>query len=136
MSASGQGLNDRPDNILGEYRVTRDGEESKVRFTKEPDGTYKAQVFWVKNDKDKNGNKRLDGKNPDKSLRNTPCDRILLIWNLKYDEAKKQWSGGKIYDPTRGIRANVTCTFEVDGNLKVKGSLMGISETVSWIKEK
>lgn len=133
---SGRGLNDSPDNILGEYYVTRDGEESRVMFTKEPDGTYKAQVFWVNNDRDKNGNKRLDLKNPDKNLRSTPCDRIVIVWNLKYDSAKKRWSGGRIYDPTRGIRANVTCSFNVDGNLMVKGSLMGISETAVWIKEK
>ncbi|MCM1177087.1 MAG: DUF2147 domain-containing protein [Bacteroidales bacterium] len=136
LALTAQDLNSVADSILGDYYVERDGEQSKVRFTKESDGTYKAQVFWVKNDKDKNGKKRLDEKNPDKSLRNTPCDKILLVWNLGYNSGKKCWDGGKVYDPIRGIKANVKCSFGDDGKLKLRGSLLGISETVSWTKIK
>lgn len=136
LALTAQNLNSIPDSILGDYEVVRAGEDSKVRFTKDADGTYKAKIIWVKNDKDKNGRKRLDEKNPDRSLRNTPCDEILLVWNLKYNVDKKCWDGGKIYDPIRGMRANVTCLFGNDGKLWLKGSLLGISETVSWEKLK
>ena len=125
-----------PDDILGEYYVEQNGEQSRVRFSKAGDGTFQAHVVWVRNDLDKQGRKRLDEKNPDKSLRNVPCDRILLVWNLKYNPEKGNWSGGKVYDPTRGIRANATCWFEDGTHLKLKGSLLGIAETVVWIKEK
>ncbi|MDE7128210.1 MAG: DUF2147 domain-containing protein, partial [Bacteroidales bacterium] len=125
FAVKAQDLNSIPDSILGDYHVVRSGEDSKVRFTKADDGTYTARVFWVKNDKDKNGKKRLDEKNPDKSLRNVPCDEILLVWNLKYNPEKKCWDGGKVYDPTRGMKANVTCVFDNEGNLKLKGSLLG-----------
>ena len=125
-----------PDDIIGEYYVVQNGEESRVRISKTPDGTYEAQVFWVKNDTDKNGKKRLDEKNPDKSQRAVPCDKIKIIWNLKYDSQKDIWSGGKVYDPTRGLRANATCSFSDESHLKLKGSLFGISETVIWVKEK
>ena len=124
------------DDIIGTYQGTQEGEPFKTSVTKNNDGTYKAQVIWVKNDKDKDGKKRLDEKNPDKSLRNTPCDKIVLFDHLKYDASRKQWGNTKIYDPTHGIKANVVCHFGKDGSLNVKGSLMGLSQTVVWTKVK
>lgn len=46
--------------------------------------------------------------------------------------SKKQWDGGRIYDPQRGLVVNLTIRKLPDGNLSVKGSLMGISETFTW----
>ncbi|MBQ0095560.1 MAG: DUF2147 domain-containing protein [Bacteroidaceae bacterium] len=124
--------NGKADNIAGNYLVRFGNEESKVRVTKEKDNTFTAQIYWVKDAFDKDGKKRLDVDNPDKSLRNVPCDEIVLIRGLKYNSSKQQWDGAKIYDPTRGIRANAVLRFNEKGQLAVKGSLMGISETVIW----
>lgn len=124
--------NDKADNIVGNYSVKMGGEESKIRISKEKDNTFKAQIYWVKNDLDKDGKKRLDIDNPDKSLRNVPCDEIVIIQGLKYNSSKKQWDGAKIYDPTRGIKANAVFKYNEKGQLTVKGSLLGISETVIW----
>lgn len=129
-----QGLNDNADNILGNWRATRNGEVSKVRITRSADGTYSAQVYWVEVDKDKDGNKKLDRKNPDKSLRSTPCDQIVLIRGLKYNADKKQWDGTEVYDPTKGIRAKCVVRFEPDGKLRIKGSILGISQSAYWDK--
>ncbi len=128
-------LNSNADNIIGMYYVAHEGEESKVRFTKESDGTYTAQTVWVKGCRDENGNVlQRDVKNPDKKLRNTPCDSIVLITGLEYNAGKQRWDGGKVYDPTRGIRANATCYFGEDGRFRLKGSLLGFSQTVIWEK--
>ena len=129
-----QGLNDKADNILGNWRATRGGEVSKVKVSRSADGTYMAQVYWAEVDKDKNGNKKLDRKNPDKSLRNTPCDQIVLIRGLKYNAEKKQWDGTEVYDPTKGIRAKCVVRFEDDGRLRIKGSFLGISQSAYWEK--
>ena len=129
-----ESLNSQADNIVGLYYVSYDGEESKVRFTKEADGTYRAQTVWVKDCRDADGNVRRDEKNPDKRLRNVPCDSIVLITGLEYNKAKHRWDGGKVYDPTRGIRANATCFFGEDGRFRLKGSLLGFSQTVIWEK--
>jgi len=129
-----QGLNDKADNILGNWLATRGGEVSKVKVSRSADGTYMAQVYWVEVDKDKNGNKKLDRKNPDKSLRNTPCDQIVLIRGLKYNAEKKQWDGTEVYDPTKGIRAKCIVRFEDDGRLRIKGSILGISQSAYWEK--
>lgn len=132
--AAQNNLNTKCDNILGEYSGIQGGFEFRARITKNSDNTYKAQIYYIKNDKDANGKKYLDEKNPDKNLRSTPCDRVVLFNGLKYNSEKKQWDGTKIYDPQRGIRANVVISFTDTGKLKIKGSLMGISETVYWKK--
>ena len=76
------------DAILGTYASVQAGHEYHAKITKKADGTYKAQVIWVK-------------------------DAI---------------------DPDRGIRANVVVRFTSDGQLSLKGSVLGISETVYWTR--
>lgn len=134
LAASAQNLNEVADNILGEYLLIHNGFESKVRITKSNDNTYMAKVYWIKNSVDAKGEKLLDEKNPDKSLRSTPADQIVLFKGLRYVADKKNWSGTKIYDPTRGIKANATCDFIDSETLRVRGSLMGIGENAYWKK--
>ena len=129
-SASGR----HPDDIAGVYFVSHEGEESRVRIFREDDGSYSARVLWIRDSLDRDGNLRLDEKNPDRSLRDVPCNRILIMKGLKYNPAKDRWDDGKIYDPTRGIRANVMCEFGTDGRLRVRGSILGISQSVYWDK--
>ena len=114
-----QGINDKADNIVGEYLTDRGGSKSKVLVTKSADGTYNAQIFWVEKPLDANGNKRKDVKNPDKSLRNVDIDQVVIVQGLKYDASKKMWGGAKIYDPSKGIRVNVTAEFETADKLKL-----------------
>lgn len=137
MGVAAQGsLNNAGDNIVGIYIGSQNGDKFKAKIVKLTNGTYRGQVVWMEKDKDANGNKRLDTKNPDKSLRNTPCDQIVLFSGLEYNAKKKRWDGTKIYDPQRGMRANLTVEFEKDGRLKLRGSILGIGETVYWTKEK
>ena len=125
-----QSKNDKPDSIVGEYLTDRGGSKSKVRVYKEANGTYTAQVFWVENPYDKNGKKRKDVKNPDEKLRNVDIDKVVLVKGLKYDADDKEWSGAKIYDPTKGIKVNATAKFEKDGRLKLRGTILGIGKTL------
>ena len=57
-------LNNAADNIVGTYSGTQGGDSFRAKITKQSDGTYQGQIVWMKNDKDENGNKRLDTKNP------------------------------------------------------------------------
>ena len=133
---SAQNLNDNGDNIVGEYLTDRGGSESKVRVTRNDNGTYTAQVFWVENALDKNGNKRKDVKNPDKNLRNVDIDQVVVVKGLKYDANDKVWGDTKIYDPSKGIRVNVTAEFESSEKLKLRGTILGIGTTIYWTKIK
>jgi len=122
------------DKIIGTYHSIQDGDEYKVKVTKLANGTYQGQIFWVKDRLDENGNVYLDEKNPDKSLRKTPCDQIVVMTGMTYDASDKKWTGGKIYDPQRGLKANCKAWFEGPSTLKVRGTLLGIGETVEWKK--
>ncbi len=135
FTLTAQDMNASGDNIIGKYYTDYGDNVSRIEFRKEKDGTYTAQIYWCKNTHDKEGKLKTDIKNPDKSLRNVPVDKIVLISGLKYNKDKKRWDGGKIYDPTRGIRVNATCTFTDAKSLKIRGTVMGIGETLVWKKE-
>ena len=123
------------DAILGTYASVQSGHEYHAKVTKKADGTYKAQVIWVKDAVDPaTGEKLKDTKNPNKALRDVPVDEVVLMDGLKYNAEKEQWGDTKIYDPERGIRANVVVRFTPEGKLSLKGSVLGISETVYWTK--
>lgn len=127
--------NDKADNILGKYYASQNGESYKVVVTKNANGTYKAQLYWISEPNDpKTGKRKYDTKNPDKSLRNVPSDRIVLINGLKYNASKKVWTDADIYDPQRGIRVSCTAKFDGPKVLKVRGSVFGIGETITWKK--
>ncbi len=104
-------LNDKADNIVGTYSSKQGDDRFKAKIVKLTDGTYRGQVIWLEHDKDAKGNKILDSKNPDKSLRNRPADQVVLFSGLKYDEKKRCWNDTKIYDPQRGVSANMTADF-------------------------
>ena len=132
-----QGLNDKADNIIGEYQTDRGGSKSKVRISKNADGSYDAQVFWVENPYEADGKtKRKDVKNPDKSLRNVPVDQIVLVKGLKYDAESKSWGGAKIYDPTKGLKVNATAEFETADKRKLRGTILGMGVTLYWVRIK
>ena len=124
--------NEKADNILGKYLAGTGKDAYKVNFTKASDGTYTAQIYWLADPYEPDGSISLDVKNPDKSLRSTPMSQVVLIKGLKYNAEKKRWDGGKIYDPTRGIRVSVDCHFEGAKALKLHGNVLGIGETVTW----
>ena len=136
LSLNAQDLNSNGDNILGEYLSIKDGGKSKIKITKEANGTYTAQVYWVERALDANGNKRKDVKNPDKSLRNVDIDKVVLIKGLKYDAKDKEWSDTKIYDPGSGKIYSVDIEFKDAKTLKVYGNILGIGKTVYWEKIK
>jgi len=124
-----------PDEILGIYYARHQDDEYKTCVTKDENDRFSVQVIWRKNSIDpKTGKKILDVKNPDKSLRNVPCDRIVIITGLRYNEEKKCWDKGKIYDPTRGIKVSCKAFFEPDGRLCVKATVAGIGEKIFWKK--
>lgn len=127
-----QGINDKADNIIGEYLTDRGGSKSKVRVTKNANGTYDAQLFWVEKPNDDKGNKRKDIKNPDKNLRNVDIDKVVIVQGLKYNAVDKTWGEAKIYDPSKGIRVNVTAEFVDANKLKLRGTIFGIGTTIYW----
>lgn len=128
-------LNDKADNIVGTYSGKQGDDRFRAKIVKLTDGTYRGQVIWMERDKDAKGNKILDTKNPDKNLRSKPADQVVLFSGLKYDSKKHCWNDTKIYDPQRGLKASMTAEFVADGRLRIKGTVLGIGESVFWKRE-
>jgi len=61
-----KGDNGVADSIIGDYFISHGGNSSRVRFSKNSDGTYRCFVLWVQYCTEKDGSKTLDRKNPDK----------------------------------------------------------------------
>ena len=130
-------LNSKADNILGDYECFEKGNESRIHITKAADGSYTGTLFWVKDDRDPStGDCWKDINNPDKSLRGRYVHSLSIINGLKYNADKKQWAKGKIYDPNRGITANCTAQFNDKGDLIIRGSILGIGESITWKRMK
>lgn len=136
IPAFAQDINAKGDNIIGEYLYVKKSGDSKIRISKVADGTYTAQVFWVANDLDENGNKRKDVKNKNKSLRNVDLDKVVIIKGLKYNADDKEWGDTDIYDPSSGKTYSVDIEFKDAKTLKVYGNIWGIGKTVYWQKIK
>ena len=134
LTGNAQDINSKGDNIIGTYLTDRGGSKSKVQVTKNADGTYNAQVIWVENALDANGNKRKDVKNPDKALRSVDVDKIVLVKGLHYIPEDKCWGDAKIYDPTKGFRVSVSAEFESANKLKLRGTILGMGVTLYWTR--
>lgn len=122
------------DRLTGVYKAVEEGKESKVRFTRQADGSYNGQIIWLKNPNNADGTPKLDVKNPDKAKRSQRADQVVVVEGVRYDAEKKVWNGGRVYDPTKGKTYKVEVSFENDRTLRVKGSLLGFSRSVYWTK--
>lgn len=127
------------DKICGLYYVIdkfTSGEECKIRIYRTPQNTYEAQVVWMKQPNHPDGSRRLDVNNPNPALRNTPCDRVVMMRNLTYNAAEKEWQNGEVYNPQNGRFYRSYMRFENDSTLRVRGywgvSLLGL--TMYWDK--
>jgi uncharacterized protein (DUF2147 family) len=107
------------DKIVG-YWIT-ENDRSQVRVSQTEDGKYCGQIVWLSEDKD-----RLDAKNPDSALRSRKVLGLTILSNLTYNEAKKEWSGGTIYDPKSGKTYDCYLWFDEAGDLHLKGFVLGM----------
>jgi len=122
--------NGSADSILGTYTSTQNGDQYKVVVSKAADGTYTGKIVWAL---------LTDGK-PFGLPSGVPVtlsgnDQLVLFSGLSYNASKQRWDGTKIYDPQRNIRANMQASFTDPSTLKIRGSLLGISENVFWKKQ-
>lgn len=122
------------DKILGVYHAVEEGKESKVRFTKLPDGTYQGQIIWLLNPNNPDGSRKYDVKNPDPAKRKVPSDQVVIVYGIRYNAKENCWDGGKVYKPNNGKTYKVEVSFEDDKTLRVKGSLGPISLSRYWKK--
>lgn len=122
------------DAIVGNYSTVRNGVNSKIKISRQSNGTYRAQVTWVDNLKMPDGSIRTDIKNKDAKKRNVRADQIVLIESVSYNAKDNCWENGQIYDPTSGKTYKVKLDFKSDKRLRVRGYLGPFYESMYWDK--
>jgi uncharacterized protein (DUF2147 family) len=120
------------DKVTGIWLTEKKG--SQVKVFKATDGKYYGKVEWLEDDKD-----RLDVNNPDENLKTKKVWEMLILKGFQYNESKKQWEGGTIYDPDNGKTYTAFMWFEEDINLlHIKGYVMGmkfLGRQTLWTRE-
>jgi len=97
---------------------------SKIRVEKK-DGKYVGTIVYMIPEKYENGQPPKDDKNPQAALRNRSLIGLQILSGFVFHAGKKEWAGGKIYDPKSG--KTYDCYAWMDGEvLKLKGFVAGI----------
>ncbi len=115
----------KSDDIIGKYRLPN-GLDIEI-FKNENKYSGKIIAIGV-------GNEPLDVKNPDKSLRDEPLLRKVILTGLEFDEEEGEWNNGTMYGPEKGVYFNVKITEIKEKEIVVIGSKMVFRKTLSWEK--
>lgn len=75
-----------------------------------------------------------DINNRDKKERNKPLLGKVIIENLTYDANSKQWNGGTIYAPEKGMIVNLKVKSVNDSVAVAEGSKFLFKKTINWEK--
>lgn len=120
------------DKIAG-YWMTSEG-ESQIKIFKATNGKYYGRIEWLKENKDKK-----DINNPDEKLRDRKLLGMQILKGFTYDQSKKRWINGTIYDPDNGKTYDCYMWFENNPDLLIiKGYVMGmkfLGRQTRWVRE-
>lgn len=75
-----------------------------------------------------------DIKNRDKKEREKPLLGKVIIENLTYDANSKQWNGGTIYAPEKGMTVNLKIKSVNDSFAIAEASKFLFKKTINWEK--
>ena len=94
---------------------------------------YYGKIVWLKEPIDKEtGKPKVDKKNPNAAMRNTPILGYRVLRDFVY-EGDKKWKEGLIYDPKKGEDYKCNITMINTNTLDVRGfigiSLIGRTDT-------
>lgn len=107
------------DQLLGTWLNEKN--DSKIKIYRKGNKYY-GKILWLKNDKNDDGSSpKVDSKNPNKKLRSRRIVGTIILKNLVYDKADKEWNSGEIYDPRGGSTYSVFAKLKNDNTLYLKG---------------
>ncbi len=114
-----------------------DEKTSKIEVV-EQNGNYVGTIVYMIPEKYENGEAPKDKENPDETLRNRSIVGLQILSQLTYDAGKKEWQGGRIYDPKSGKTYDCFAWFDKDTNtLSLKGYVVGIrwlGKSTEWTR--
>jgi len=122
--------------VIG-YWLTED-EDSQVEVFQKADNQYYGRIVWLDEPLNDEGKPKVDDKNPDKAMHQTPIMGLEILKGFSYNASRNEWSGGTIYDPKNG--KTYTAYMRMDGNnkLAIRGYVMGmrfLGRTTEWSRE-
>jgi uncharacterized protein (DUF2147 family) len=111
------------DKIVGIW--WNDEKTTKIKV-EQKDGKYIGTIVYMIPEKYENGEPPKDDKNPDPALQTRSVIGLQILEGFIYNEKKKEWSKGSIYDPKSGNTYDCYGWLENDDLLKLRGFLAGI----------
>jgi len=122
---SGVLLAQKAPDLSGNYRLPN-GLDVKLYKTGD---TWSGKIISLNNF----GNHQThDIKNPDKARRQDPLIGKVIIRGLKYDSKKKEWNGGTMYAPEKGMEFNLMINNVRKEGVEVVGSKFVLRKTLFW----
>jgi uncharacterized protein (DUF2147 family) len=115
------------DDIVGIW-LTGGKEPAKIQVYKSGN-KYFGKIVWLKYP-EKDGQPRVDRKNPEKNKQSQQIIGIVILNNFKFED--DEWNDGKIYDPESGKTYSCVLSLKGKNVLNVRGyvgvSLFGRTE--------
>ncbi len=121
-------------SILGIWTCSK--KDCKVEIY-QTGNTYEAKLLWSKQEIDKNGNYKLDSKNPDPAKRKLPVIGSKTLWNATYNPKTGYFENATAYRNGRYFCGKFK--LNKDGSLSVLGyhcSYKFLKFSESWTKIK
>ncbi|MEM1149653.1 MAG: DUF2147 domain-containing protein [Pseudomonadota bacterium] len=106
---------------------------AKLEISDCGDGTPCGRVVWMDPAAMRPGltpEDATDENNPDPELRTRPVLGLLMLSD--FEERRRDWRGGTIYDPEAGRSYGSRLKKRDDGTLEVKGCIGPICQTQVW----
>ena len=97
-------------------------------------GKYFGKIVWIKSPNNEKGKPKVDEKNPNPALRNTPVLGLVFLKDFVYSASDKEWTNGTIYDPKSGKTYKSTVWLTDNNTLNVRGYWGFIYSTAVWTR--
>ena len=94
-----------------------------------------GKIVWLKEPNNDAGRPKRDANNPDPNKRNRPVCGVHSLANLKRMQGGG-WGEGQAYNPEEGKTYDVSIRLSDPSTLKVTGSVLFFSKTVTWTRAK
>lgn len=120
------------------FWLTADG-DSQVEIIRKSDNKFYGRVVWLDEPLNERGRPKVDDKNPDKSKHNTPIIGLEILKGFSYNDSKREWANGTIYDPKNGRTYDCYMWMEDNNTLKIKGFVLGmrfLGRETTWTRER
>jgi uncharacterized protein (DUF2147 family) len=118
------------DAVVGDWLVKTG--DAVIHIDRSGDG-YDGHIVWqLRNRYGPEDGPTLDGKlvvdrnNPDPAQRSRTLDGLRLMWDLRYDAERQEWTGGRVYDAEDGHTYRCLLRLIDADHLKLRG-YFGIS---------